>query len=171
MPKPVYSGRVIPLRMFQHPWLSVSDRLLLAYSTFADSTGRATISTRNVAILIGLVGEDGEPTKADLIQLRNARALLAKKGHLLHVEEERKGRRHLDSYYLQGDPVTPGAMALWNAAGARMAAPCEYRDVSWGSAPAEADLDDGFEIDDLIGMSGEKEIPEEDLEEIDALLA
>lgn len=175
--KPIYGGRTIPLKMFQHEWLSVSDRMLLVYSTFADETGKTTISTRNIAVLIGLVGEDGEPTKSDIVQLRNARALLVKKGHLVHSTEARKHRRHLDVYTLKGKAVSKEAMDLWNGIGSRQRTPCEYKDAGWGS-PATAppkvkiDVEDGYDLEDLLGEAGtlDAEEDEVDLDDLDDLV-
>lgn len=123
MDKNTYT-RPLPLFMFQHPYIPVAARVLLAYASYMNENAESWPNTRRVAILCGLVGEDGEPTPDDLKAVRDARAALKigrkmREGPrlsslLVHEKAKRTGDRPLDVYHLRTFPLKPGVLEMLN---------------------------------------------------------
>lgn len=117
-------ARLVPINVFSHPAFTVRDRVLLLTMSFAKDDV-CDLNTNMVCKIIGLVGEDGEPTEADIVAVRQARASLtagkARKGNvdggfIEHVTLPRKrGEPRRDAWKVRSFACAPGSVAALNA--------------------------------------------------------
>lgn len=181
----VYTHKPIPAFILQHPRFSLADRVLFAYMMYANEEGECFVSSANIAILVGEVGPDGEPTEQNLVNIRKARhSLMAAKTYkdgststpsLVHVKKPTKRGRHQDVYVVT--PVTLSGkaidlMSMWG--GKKKESAHAYANVQWrapvteGKVGEEIDLTgQEFSLDDLLG---ETSAPLEDGFDLDTLL-
>lgn len=123
-----------PVNIFTHPFLSLTDRVLLVYNHFRNKEGYCTLNTYKVCHLVGRtsgVSALGEPMPdhSDVLAVRQARATLAKKGHLKH---ERKsmgiGEPKRDAFFVVAYAAAPTSMAVLNELGGRQKPPVAFED-------------------------------------------
>ncbi len=122
--KKTHSKRGVPLFLYQHPWFSMSEKILLVYSTMADKDGRCSLSSRTTLTLIG-----EEITDASLTALRKARAKLESQGHLRHEPVIQKDKTTRHTWIVTAYATSLDAVEVWQS----FQPDREIRDLGFGS--------------------------------------
>lgn len=131
------TAKFIPITILQMKVFSISDRVMLCMSMFADKDGVCWMQWKTMALLIGMAESEEDLTDMDNQAIKNARHTLmhptySKSGEVLrpaylkHVTKLSEGGYEMDAWELVHPDMTQVALAKMTAMTSRNKEPITY---------------------------------------------